>query len=84
MKIYRRFALAFGLFVLFSHMATAQLPALSINPVETEVQRVTVVGYQSQTEVIFLQRGLSTNNRIPAKLCAETLAKINRQRDDHR
>ncbi len=52
MKTDHKISLAFCFFVLFSGMATAQLPAPSINPVQTELQTVTVLGYQSQTDVI--------------------------------
>jgi hypothetical protein len=51
MRTDHRIFLVFGFFALFSGMATAQLPALSINPVQTELQRVTILGYQSQTYV---------------------------------
>ena len=51
MKTYGKFALALGLFVLFRHVAFAQLPALSIDPVETELQGVTIFGNQSPVAV---------------------------------
>jgi len=51
MRTDHRIFLVFGFFALFSGMATAQLSALSINPVQTELQSVTILGYQSQTYV---------------------------------
>lgn len=51
MKTYGKFALAFCLFELFIHAAFAQLPALSIDSVETELQAVTIFGNQSPVAV---------------------------------
>ena len=51
MKTYGKFALAFGLFVLFRYVAFAQLPAPSIDPVQTELQAVTIFGNQSPVAV---------------------------------
>jgi hypothetical protein len=51
MKTYGKFALAFGVFVLFRYVAFAQLPAPSIDPVQTELQAVTIFGNQSSVAV---------------------------------
>jgi hypothetical protein len=51
MKTYGKFALAFGVFVLFRYVAFAQLPAPSIDPVQTELQAVTIFGNQSLVAV---------------------------------
>jgi len=51
MKTYGRFAILIALFRLFSPIGFAQLPVPSIDPVQTEMQRVTIYGYQSQSEV---------------------------------
>jgi|HubBroStandDraft_6_1064221.scaffolds.fasta_scaffold194715_2 hypothetical protein len=51
MKTYGRFVLAFGLLVLFRYVAFAQLPALSIDPVQAELQAVSIFGNQSHVAV---------------------------------
>lgn len=51
MKAYEKFALALGLFVLFSGVTFAQLPAPSIDQVQTELQTDTIFGNQSQAAV---------------------------------
>ena len=52
MKTWRNLAaVAFGLLMLFANAGFAQLPVLSIDPVETRAQAVTILGNQSWTAV---------------------------------
>jgi hypothetical protein len=52
MNLCRSFALALGLFLSFSHLASAQLPTPSVDSVETKLQSVTILGNRFQPDVI--------------------------------
>jgi hypothetical protein len=51
MKIYRKLALALGLLFPSSHAAFAQLPSPAVNPVESDLQEITIFGNQSASAV---------------------------------